>query len=260
MINYIAGLGRRCLNILERLGRGYLFLTKVLAGIPSLFYRLHLVIQQLHSIGVSSVLVITASGLFVGMVLSLQSYYVLVDYGAEESMGMMVSLSLIREFGPVVSALLFSGCVGSALTAEIGLMKSTEQLSGMEMMAVDPIWRIIAPRFLAGFIVMPLLAVIFSVAGIIGAFLIGHILLGIDDGSFWYHIQVRTDWYNNILIGVTKGITFGFVIMWISLYEGYDAFPTSEGVGQATTRTVAHSAFAILGLDLILTALMFGEN
>jgi phospholipid/cholesterol/gamma-HCH transport system permease protein len=165
----------------------------------------------------------------------------------------------VRELGPVVTALLFAGRAGSALTAEIGLMKSTEQLSGMEMMAVDPVKRIIAPRFFAGVISMPLLAAIFSAVGVLGGFLVGHGLLGVDDGAFWSQMQAKTDLYEDIFNGVIKSIVFGFVVTWIALFEGYDAMPTSEGVGRATTRTVVHSAFAILGLDFVLTALMFGD-
>jgi phospholipid/cholesterol/gamma-HCH transport system permease protein len=231
----------------------------MLAGIPGLFLRFSLVIQQLFSIGVLSVMLILVSGLFVGMVLGLQGYNTLVDFGAEESLGVMVSLSLVRELGPVVSALLFAGRAGSALTAEIGLMKSTEQLSGMEMMAVDPIKRIIAPRFLAGIISMPLRAAIFSAVGVLGGFLVGHGLLGVDDGAFWSQMQAKTDLFEDIFNGVIKSVVFGLVVTWIALFEGYDAVPTSEGVGRATTRTVVHSAFAILGLDFVLTALMFGD-
>ena len=258
-MNKIEGLGRYFLTKCERLGRGHLFLWAILCGIPSSIWRFSLVVQQLYSVGVLSVLIILVSGLFVGMVLGLQGYNTLVSFGAEESLGVLVSLSLVRELGPVVSALLFAGRAGSALTAEIGLMKSTEQLSGMEMMAVDPIRRVITPRFLAGFISMPLLAALFSAVGVIGGYLVGYGLLGVDDGAFWSQMQAKTDWYNDILNGVIKSIVFGFVVTWIALFEGHDAVPTSEGVGRATTRTVVHSAFAILGLDFILTALMFGE-
>ncbi len=259
MIGFIRSLGRWGLGALERLGRGHVFLMHTLAGLPGLFLRPALVIQQLFSLGVLSVAIVLISGLFVGMVLGLQGYNTLVDFGAEESLGVLVSLSLVRELGPVVTALLFAGRAGSALTAEVGLMKSTEQLSGMEMMAVDPIRRVIAPRFLAGFISMPLLAAMFSAIGVIGAFIVGHGLLGIDEGAFWSQMQTKTDWYGDVMNGVIKSIVFGFVVTWIALYEGYDATPTSEGVGRATTRTVVHSAFAILGLDFVLTALMFGD-
>ncbi|EEF81356.1 putative ABC transporter, permease component YrbE [Methylophaga thiooxydans] len=260
MINLIRSLGRWGLGTFERQGRAHLFLFNMLLGIPGLFLRFSLVVQQLFSVGVLSILIILISGLFVGMVLGLQGYNTLVDFGAEESLGVLVSLSLVRELGPVVSALLFAGRAGSALTAEIGLMKSTEQLSGMEMMAVDPIRRIIAPRFLAGIIAMPLLAAIFSAVGILGGFLVGHGLLGVDDGAFWSQMQAKTDLYDDILNGVIKSVVFGFVVTWIALFEGHDATPTSEGVGRATTRTVVHSAFAILGLDFVLTALMFGDE
>jgi len=255
----IQRLGQWALGTFERLGRGHLFLLEILMGIPSAIFRFSLVIQQLYSVGVLSVMIILVSGLFVGMVLGLQGYNTLVDFGAEESLGVMVSLSLVRELGPVVSALLFAGRAGSALTAEIGLMKSTEQLSGMEMMAVDPMRRVIAPRFIAGFISMPLLAAVFSAVGILGGYLVGYGLLGVDDGAFWSQMQSKTDLYDDIMNGVIKSIVFGFVVTWIALFEGHDAIPTSEGVGRATTRTVVHSAFAILGLDFILTALMFGE-
>lgn len=259
MIDRIRSLGRWGLGVFERLGRGHLLLLGILRGVPELFLRFSLVIHQLSSVGVHSVLIILISGLFVGMVLGLQGYNTLVDFGAEESLGVLVALSLVRELGPVVSALLFAGRAGSALTAEIGLMKSTEQLSGMEMMAVDPVRRVLAPRFLAGFISMPLLAAIFSAVGVFGGFLVGHGLLGVDDGAFWSQMQAKTDWYEDVLNGVLKSIVFGFVVTWIALFEGYDATPTSEGVGRATTRTVVHSAFAILGLDFVLTALMFGD-
>lgn len=259
MIDFIRMLGRWALGTLERLGRASLLLVQILAGIPELMMRFSLVVQQLFYVGVLSVLIILVSGLFVGMVLGLQGYNTLVDFGAEESLGVLVSLSLVRELGPVVSALLFAGRAGSALTAEVGLMKSTEQLSGMEMMAVDPVRRVIAPRFLAGVISMPLLAAMFSAVGVLGAFLVGHGLLGVDDGAFWSQMQAKTDWYEDVMNGVIKSIVFGFVVTWIALFEGYDAVPTSEGVGRSTTRTVVHSAFAILGLDFVLTALMFGE-
>ncbi len=260
MINLIRSLGRWGLGTFERLGRANIFLWSMLCGIPGLFLRFSLVVQQLLSVGVLSILIILISGLFVGMVLGLQGYNTLVDFGAEESLGVLVSLSLVRELGPVVSALLFAGRAGSALTAEVGLMKSTEQLSGMEMMAVDPIKRIIAPRFLAGIISMPLLAAIFSAVGVLGGFLVGHGLLGVDEGAFWSQMQAKTDLYDDILNGVIKSVVFGFVVTWIALFEGHDATPTSEGVGRATTRTVVHSAFAILGLDFVLTALMFGDE
>jgi len=193
------------------------------------------------------------------LVLGLQGYNTLVDFGAEDSLGVMVALSLVRELGPVVAALLFAGRAGSALTAEIGLMKATEQLSGMEMMAVDPVQRVLAPRFLASFISLPLLAAIFSAVGIYGGYLVGVELLGVDDGAFWAQMQDKVDLRDDIYNGVIKSIVFGFVAGWIALYEGYDAVPTAEGVSRATTRTVVHTSLAVLGLDFVLTALMFGD-
>ena len=258
-MNGLRQLGRFGLGIFERLGRGCLFLLNVLAGLPGLLLRPRLVILQIHSVGVLSLVIILVSGLFVGMVMALQGYNTLVDFGAEESLGVVVALSLVRELGPVVSALLFAGRAGSALTAEIGLMKATEQLSGMEMMAVDPIRRVIAPRFLAGFISMPLLAAIFSAVGVIGGYFVGVGLLGVDSGAYWSQMQAKVDLHEDIYNGVIKSIVFGFVATWIAVYEGYDAVPTSEGVSRATTRTVVHSALAVLGLDFVLTALMFGD-
>jgi len=254
---WLRQLGRSGLNFFERLGRGHLFFISILSGLPSLLPRGYLLVQQLFSVGVLSFLIILVAGLFVGMVLGLQGYNTLVDFGAEESLGVMVALSLVRELGPVVTALLFAGRAGSALTAEIGLMKATEQLSGMEMMAVDPIKRVIVPRFVAGMLAMPLLAAIFSAIGVMGGFLVGVGLLGVDDGAFWSQIQNRVDFYDDILNGVIKSMVFGVVVTWIALFEGYDAVPTSEGVGRATTRTVVHASLVVLGLDFVLTALMF---
>ena len=259
MMHWITQLGRSNLDFFQRLGRGHLFFLQVMVSIPSVLMRPRLVVQQLFSVGVLSFLIILVSGVFVGMVLSLQGYYTLSDFGAEESLGIMVAASLVRELGPVVTALLFAGRAGSALTAEIGLMKATEQLSGLEMMAVDPLKRIIAPRMVAGIISMPILAAVFSTVGVYGGYLVGVGLLGIDDGSFWSQMQAKIDWSDDILNGVIKSLVFGVVVTWVALFEGYDANPTSEGVGRATTRTVVHSSLAVLGMDFILTALMFGE-
>jgi len=257
MIEWLRYLGRWGLGVFERLGRGHMFFVQVLFGVPSLVTRFRLVVQQLYAVGVLSLLIIVVSGLFVGMVLGLQGYNTLVDFGAEESLGTMVALSLVRELGPVVAALLFAGRAGSALTAEIGLMKATEQLSGMEMMAVDPLPRVIAPRFLAGVISMPLLAAIFSAVGVMGGYFVGVGLLGVDEGSFWSQMQDKVDLYDDIFNGVIKSLVFGVVASWIAVFEGYDAVPTSEGVSRATTRTVVHTSLAVLGLDFVLTALMF---
>jgi phospholipid/cholesterol/gamma-HCH transport system permease protein len=260
MIEWIRQLGRSGFSFFEKVGRANLFLLKTLGGIPSVLHRPRLLSAQLLSVGVLSLLIIVVSGLFVGMVLALQGYNTLVDFSAEESLGVAVALSIVRELGPVVTALLFAGRAGSALTAEIGLMKATEQLSGMEMMAVDPMHRVVAPRFLAGFIAMPLLAAIFSAVGIYGGYFVGVGLLGVDDGAYWSQMQAKVDLYDDVWNGVIKSLVFGFVVSWIAVFEGYDTLPTSEGVSRATTRTVVHSALAVLGLDFVLTALMFGEN
>lgn len=260
MIEFFNYLGTTTRASFTKLGRATYFLIGVLAGISSVIVRPRLLLRQLHSVGVLSFLIITISGLFVGMVLGLQGFYILSRFGAEETLGVMVAASLVRELGPVVSALLFAGRAGSALTAEIGLMKATEQLSGMEMMAVDPIKRIISPRFLAGFLSMPLLAALFSAVGIIGGQIVGSGLLGVDVGAYWSQMQATMDFREDIINGVIKSIVFGFIASWIALFEGYDAVPTAEGVSRATTRTVVNSAFSILGLDFILTALMFGDN
>ena len=259
MLDALQRLGVVSLASLERLGRGHLFLLHVLMGLPGLVARFGLVIQQVYSVGVLSLLIIGVAGLFVGMVLALQGYNTLVDFGAEESLGVVVSLTLVRELGPVVASLLFAGRAGSALTAEIGLMKATEQLSAMEMMAVDPLHRVVAPRFLAGFIALPLLAALFSAVGVIGGYFVGVGLLGVDEGAFWSQMQDKVDLYEDIVNGVIKSVVFGFVVTWIAVFEGYDAVPTSEGVSRATTRTVVHGSLAVLGLDFVLTALMFGD-
>lgn len=252
-------LGRRTLDSVARLGRASVFLMQVFAGLSGMLVRPGLLIKQLFSVGVQTLIIIVVAGLFVGMVMALQSYYALVDFGAEDSVSVMVVLSLLRELGPVVTGLLFAGRAGSALTAEIGLMKATEQLSGLEMMAVNPMERIIAPRFLAGFISMPLLAAIFSAVGVVGAYLVAVELLGLDSGAFWSQAQSKVDLIEDLGNGMIKSAVFGFVVAWIAVFEGYDCLPTSEGLGQATTRTVVYSSLAVLGLDFILTALMFGK-
>ena len=259
LIDRIAHIGVATIHSFQRLGRGSVFLLEVIASCVSLFARPSLLIKQIYSVGVQTLIIIVVAGLFVGMVMALQSYYALVDFGAEDSVGVMVALSLLRELGPVVTALLFAGRAGSALTAEIGLMKATEQLSGMEMMAVNPMQRIVAPRFLAGVISMPLLATIFSAVGILGAYLVAVELLGLDSGSFWSQSQDKVDLYLDLYNGIIKSLVFGFVATWIAVFEGYDCVPTSEGLGQATTRTVVHSSLAILFLDFVLTALMFAK-
>ena len=245
-------------NFLAGLGRAQFFLLSVLAAVPGALLRPRLIVQQLYSVGVLSLIIIVISGSFVGMLLGLQGYRTLVRFGAEESLGVFVALVIVRELGPVVTALLFAGRAGSALAAEIGLMKATDQLSAMEMMAVDPMRRVIATRFIAGIIAMPLLSGIFCVMaiGVAGGHAIGVELLGVDTGSYWS--QIRSSMNGEDLVqSFLKAFIFGFAISWIAVYQGYHAAPTSEGVSRATTSTVVVSSLAILALDLILTAFMF---
>ncbi|MGQ0657016.1 MAG: lipid asymmetry maintenance ABC transporter permease subunit MlaE [Chromatiales bacterium] len=258
-LNVLQQLGRRGLSGLERLGRAHIFFIYVMGGVPAVLRRWRLIVAQVFAVGVLSLVIIVVSGVFVGMVLGLQGYNTLVDFGAEESLGVLVALSLVRELGPVVSALLFAGRAGSALTAEVGLMKTTEQLSAMEMMAVDPLHRVIAPRLLAGILAMPLLAAIFSTVGVYGGYFVGVGLLGVDDGAFWAQMQAAVEIREDILNGVIKSLVFGLAVTWIALFEGYDTVPTSEGIARATTRTVVNSSLAVLGLDFVLTALMFNK-
>jgi len=257
MLNWFQRIGAFTLDSLSGAGRASIFLFQVILGIKSTLLRPRLLIRELYSVGVLSLLIIMFSAIFVGMVLSLLGYVTLVDFGAESSLGVLVSLSLIRELGPVLSALLFSGRAGSALTAEIGLMKATEQLASMEMMAVDPVRRIITPRFLAGCISLPLLTVIFMALGIYAGYLVGSVWLGVDEGSFWSQMQSKVEFGHDVMNGIIKSVVFGFVVTWIAVYQGYNAMPTSEGVSRATTNSVVYSALAVLALDFILTAVMF---
>lgn len=258
-MNFIIRLGRNTLDIIAGLGRAVLMLVAAIVQVPNPKKGVPLLINQLYAVGVLSLLIIVVSGTFIGMVLALQGYTILVGYGAEASLGPMVALSLLRELGPVVAALLFAGRAGSALTAEIGLMKATEQLSSMEMMAVDPLRRVIAPRFWAGFISLPLLAAIFSTVGILGAHLVGVDWLGVDSGTFWSVMQAQVDFQKDVLNGIIKSLVFAFVVTWIAVYKGYACEPTSEGISRATTATVVQSSLLVLGLDFILTALMFAR-
>jgi phospholipid/cholesterol/gamma-HCH transport system permease protein len=260
VLTFLQGLGAWALGGVRTLGRANIFLLHILAGLPGLLLRLRLLIAQVYVVGVLSMLLIAISGLFVGMVLALQGHNVLADFDAEQTLGVLIAASLVRELGPVVTALLFSGRAGSALTAEIGLMKATEQLSGMEMMAVDPVKRIVAPRFFAGVVSMPLLAALFSMVGILGGYFVGVGLLGVDDGAFWSQMQAKIDFEEDIVNGVIKSLVFGLIVTWIAVFEGYDAIPTAEGVSRATTRSVVYSAFAVLGSDFVMTALMLGGD
>ncbi|WP_411155907.1 lipid asymmetry maintenance ABC transporter permease subunit MlaE [Lonepinella koalarum] len=257
IVKLISALGRTFINSVQALGRSGFMLWGALVGKPQFRKHTPLLIKQLHVLGVQSLLIILLSGFFIGMVLGLQGYVVLVDFAAEANVGQLVALSLLRELGPVVTALLFAGRAGSALTAEIGLMKATEQLSSLEMMAVDPLRRVIAPRFWAGIISMPILAVLFTAVGVIGGALVGVNWKGIDDGSFWSVMQnavsVQDLWY-----GFIKSVVFAFAVVWIALFNGYDCVPTSEGISQSTTKTVVNASLLVLGLDFVLTAMMFG--
>jgi phospholipid/cholesterol/gamma-HCH transport system permease protein len=221
------------------------------------FRRFHLTVREIYFTGVLSLIIIAVSALFVGMVLGLQGYETLVRYGSADAVGTLVALSLTRELGPVVAALLFASRAGSAITAEIGLMKATEQLAAMEMMAVDPIARVAAPRFWGGVISMPLLAALFSAIGIFGGYLIAVQLIGVDAGAFWSQMQGAVDLHQDVVNGIIKSVVFGVAVTWIAVFEGYDAVPTAEGVSRATTRTVVTSSLAILALDFVLTAFMF---
>lgn len=257
IVAFVRRLGSWVIDSVWRLGLAsrFFFLTLLYSG--TCLKRPQLVIKEIYAAGVLSLIIILVSGLFVGMVLGLQGYETLQTYGSEEALGILVALSLVRELGPVVAALLFASRAGSAMTAEIGLMKATEQLSALEMMAVDPIARVVAPRFWGGVISMPLLAALFSAMGIFGGYLIGVVLIGVDEGAFWSQMQAAVDFRDDILNGVIKSVVFGVVVTAIALYEGYDAPPTAEGVSRATTRTVVGSSLAILAWDFVLTSFMF---
>lgn len=257
-MQFLAEIGHTALEKTRACGRALLMLTGAIVAKPQFIKNTPLTIRQVYVVGVQSLLIIVVSGLFIGMVMALQGYTILVGYGAEGSLGPMVALSLLRELGPVVTALLFAGRAGSALTAEIGLMKATEQLSSLEMMAVDPLRRVVAPRFWAGVISMPMLALIFSAVGILGGHAVGVEWLGVDSGSYWSIMQSTVEWNKDVVNGIIKTFVFAFVITWIAIFKGYDAIPTSEGISKATTETVVFSSLAVLGLDFILTALMFG--
>lgn len=258
MIGMITTLGRTVRESVEGLGRASRMMLSMLAMSPAVLRRFRLVSDQIFFVGNLSLVIIAVSGLFVGFVLGLQGYYTLNRYGSEQALGLLVALSLVRELGPVVTALLFAGRAGTSLTAEIGLMKAGEQLSAMEMMAVHPLQRVVAPRFWAGIIAMPVLAAIFSAVGIFGGYIVGVQLIGVDAGAFWSQMQGGVDVRADVLNGVIKSFIFGIAVTFIALYQGYEAKPTPEGVSRATTRTVVIASLAVLGLDFLLTALMFG--
>ncbi len=253
----LRSLGRWVNNALVRMGFATRFALAVLWLSGTALRRFQLTVREIYFTGVLSLIIILVSGLFVGMVLGLQGYDTLQRFGSSEALGVLVSLSLVRELGPVVAGLLFASRAGSAVTAEIGLMKATEQLTAMEMMAVNPIARVVAPRFWGGVISMPFLAALFSAMGVFGGWLVGVILIGVDDGAFWSQMQAAVDFKEDVVNGVIKSFVFGVLVSLIAVFEGYDSEPTAEGVSNATTRTVVTSALAILFSDFILTALMF---
>ena len=257
ILDLLAQLGATVRTRLEGLGASSRTFVALILASPSVFRRPRLVTDQIHFIGNYSLVIIAVSGLFVGFVLGLQGYYTLNKYGSEQALGLLVALSLIRELGPVVTALLFAGRAGTSLTAEIGLMKAGEQLAAMEMMAVDPMKRVLAPRFWAGVISMPVLAAIFSAVGVLGGYIVGVQLIGVDEGAFWSQMQAGVDVWADVLNGVIKSFVFGVAVTFIALYEGFCAAPTPEGVARATTRTVVIGSLMVLWLDFLLTALMF---
>ncbi|MGB7480221.1 MAG: lipid asymmetry maintenance ABC transporter permease subunit MlaE [Burkholderiaceae bacterium] len=260
MTDLLAALGARVRGWLVGLGYAARMLFEVLRGSAGLWRRPRLVTDQIHFIGNHSLLIIAVSGLFVGFVLGLQGYYTLNRYGSEEALGLLVALSLTRELGPVVTALLFAGRAGTSLTAEIGLMKAGEQLAAMELMAVDPLKRVVAPRFWAGVVAMPVLAAVFSAVGILGGYLVGVRLIGVDEGAFWSQMQAGVDIWQDIANGVIKSLVFGVAVTFVALWQGYEAKATPEGVAQATTRTVVIASLLVLWLDFLLTALMFNQG
>jgi phospholipid/cholesterol/gamma-HCH transport system permease protein len=255
-MKFIESLGAQGIAWLQMAGRATLLLLSALA-LPPWKIDSGLLVRQLYNVGVLSLLIIVVSGLFIGMVLGLQGYNTLNRFGAEQALGQLVALSLLRELGPVVTALLFAGRAGSALTAEIGLMKATEQLSSMEMIGVDPLHRVVAPRLWAGFISMPVLAIIFSLVAIYGGGLVGVSWLGLDPSSYWNNMQGSVEFFDDVVKGVVKSLVFGMVVTWIAIFQGYNATPTAAGIGTSTTRTVVYSSLAVLGIDFLLTAVMY---
>ncbi len=258
MLEFMERVGGRGLRSLTLFGQSGCFLLRVLCRKPDLRRLSPDLKRQLYFVGVLSCLIIVVSALFIGMVVGLQGYHTLERFGATSQLGQLLALSIARELGPVMSALLFAGRAGSALTAEIGLMKATEQLASMDMMGIDPLGRIIYPRFLAGFLVLPILALIFSAVAIYGGYAVGVRWLGVDAGSFWSNMQAAVDFRLDVLSGIIKSIVFAFVVIWIALFQGFTCMSTAEGISQATTKTVVYSSLAILGFDFLLTAVMIG--
>lgn len=257
-MNFIQHLGKIGISYCERLGLSGIFLFRTLFRNPRITKLTPLIIEQVYAEGVLSLIIIVISALFIGMVLALQGYNILEKFGTTAQLGQLVALSVVRELGPVITGLLFAGRAGSALTAEIGLMQATEQIASMEMMAVDPMWRVIAPRFWAGIISMPVLTLIFNAIAVFGGFLVGVQWLGVDGGQFWSNMQSSVSFNTDVLNGIVKSFVFGIAVTWISVYQGYYTIPTSLGISRATTKTVVYSSLAILGLDFVLTACTLG--
>jgi phospholipid/cholesterol/gamma-HCH transport system permease protein len=257
MIDFLATVGATVRCVLSSLGFAFRIFIRLVKLFRPTMKRFNLVVDQMHFLGNYSLAIITVSGLFVGFVLGLQGYYTLQKYGSGSALGLLVALSLVRELGPVVCALLFAGRAGTSLTAEIGLMRAGEQLSAMEMMGIDPVARILAPRFWGGIFTMPILAAVFSAMGIVGGWVVGVVMLGVDSGSFWGQMQGGVDVFRDVLNGVLKSFIFGITVTFVALYKGFEAMPTPEGVSKATTSTVVVASLFVLGLDFVLTAVMF---
>ena len=259
VLDWIALIGRALRESIAGIGFATRFFFNLLRVSPGALRRPGLISEQTHFIGNYSLVIIIVSGLFVGMVLGLQGYITLTPYGAEQKLGQVVALALVRELGPVVTALLFAGRAGTSLTAQIGLMKAGEQLSAMEMMAINPIQRVLAPRFWAGVIAMPVLATIFSAVGVLGGYLVGVKLIGVDEGAFWSQMQANVDVRADVMNGVVKSFVFGIAVTFTALFQGYHADPTPEDVSRATTRTVVIASLMVWGLDFVMTAIMFNK-
>jgi phospholipid/cholesterol/gamma-HCH transport system permease protein len=258
VITWIENLGRIGLSFCQSVGLSGVFLLRIIFRKPRIARLFPLIVEQIYNVGVLSLVIILLSSLFIGMVLALQGYNLLQRFGAVAQLGQLVALSVVRELGPVIGGLLFAGRAGSALTAEIGLMQATEQLASMEMMAVDPLWRVIAPRFWAGVISMPILIAIFCITAIFGSYLVGVDWLGVDAGQFWSNMQASVDFHTDVVNGIIKGVVFGIVITWVAVYQGYYTVPTAAGISRATTKTVVYGSLAVLGVDFILTSFMLG--
>lgn len=243
------------LRAIRKLGAVSLFLLSILQSMPYALRRPRLISAQVQNAGVLSLVIIMTSGFFVGMVVGLQGYDAFSRLRQEDLLGAAVALSLIKELGPVVTALLFAGRAGTALTAEIGLMRATDQLSAMEVMAIDPIGRIVAPRLLGGMIAVPFLTAIFNCVGILGAYFVGVQMMGVDNGAFWSQMQeyVSSD---DIREGIIKSVVFGVAASLVAVFEGYTADRTAEGVGLATTRTVVITSVLVLVLDYMITSFL----